>query len=107
MDLLTSPRLRLGLRSVLTAAGGAVFGVVAGATLAVAGAPLGAIGAFLGRSVWFVDWCVRRAGRQSRIRGEVMAVGELETLWALEELRFVPVDMLPVKAGLTPITECA
>jgi hypothetical protein len=34
-------------------------------------------------------------------------VGELETLWALEELRFVPVDMLPVKAGLTPITERA
>jgi uncharacterized membrane protein YdjX (TVP38/TMEM64 family) len=89
---------------VLTAAGGAAFGVVAGTALAVVGATLGAIGAFLvGRRLGRTQ-VEKIAGRRMGRLDEWMAQrGFLAVLYA-RLLPVLPFNALNYVAGVTTVS---
>ncbi|HEV2770583.1 MAG TPA: TVP38/TMEM64 family protein [Solirubrobacteraceae bacterium] len=90
--------------SVLTAAGGAVFGVLAGTLLAVVGATLGAIGAFMaGRRLGRAQVERIAAQRMGRLDEWMRRRGFLAVLYA-RLLPVAPFNALNYVAGVTGVS---
>ena len=91
--------------TILTIAGGFVFGLVEGTLWSVVGATLGAMGAFWAARYLLHDWIGRRFGKHKAIGRFKQAVTEKPFAFVLA-IRFVPItpfNAINFLFGLTPV----
>jgi uncharacterized membrane protein YdjX (TVP38/TMEM64 family) len=92
--------------TVLTVAGGAVFGLFWGSLLSAIGATVGAVGAFWIARYLFHDWAERRFARHRRLAvfREAVKRSPLRFILAVRFAPISPFNVVNFLFGLTPIS---